>query len=130
MYRKIILLLAFSLTLTSAAFADSAGTLSPSKIHNLERSAQLGYGPAQYELGLAYAAGEGVPQNLSLAVFWWKKGAKNLDGAAQLELGTAYAHGWGVPKNMTKAIYWWTKAARDGNHEISSKARLYLDQAA
>ena len=105
-------------------------TLSNAKIAHLQRSAKLGYGPAQYELGLAYAAGDGLPQNLRLAAFWWQKAAENLDGAAQLQLGTAYAHGWGVQRNMDLAIHWWQKAAQDGNHAVADQARLLLDQAA
>ncbi|MDD3760280.1 MAG: tetratricopeptide repeat protein [Acidithiobacillus sp.] len=127
---KVLLLTAALVTIAPLGSLAAGTSLSAAKIEQLQRSAQLGYGPAQYELGLAYAAGDGVPQNLQLAVFWWRKAAENLDAAAQLQLGTAYAHGWGVQKNMDQAIYWWQKAAQDGDRAVAEQARLLLDQAA
>lgn len=127
---KALLLTAALITIVPLGSLAAGTSLSAAKIEQLQRSAKLGYGPAQYELGLAYAAGDGVPQNLQLAVFWWQKAAENLDAAAQLQLGTAYAHGWGVQKNMDQAIYWWQKAAQDGDRAVAEQARLLLDQAA
>ncbi|WP_308388449.1 tetratricopeptide repeat protein [Acidithiobacillus sp. AMEEHan] len=129
--KKTAIVLTAVLVAVSPLWSFAAGnSLSTQKIEQLQRSAKLGYGPAQYELGLAYAAGDGVPQNLQLAAFWWQKAAENLDAAAQLQLGTAYAHGWGVQKNMDQAIHWWRKAAQDGDRAIAEQARLLLDQAA
>ncbi|MBU2755732.1 sel1 repeat family protein [Acidithiobacillus sp. CV18-2] len=127
---KALLLTAALITIVPLGSLAAGTSLSAAKIEQLQRSAKLGYGAAQYELGLAYAAGDGVPQNLQLAVFWWQKAAENLDAAAQLQLGTAYAHGWGVQKNMDQAIYWWQKAAQDGDRAVAEQARLLLDQAA
>ena len=130
MKQKAILLAAALLAVAPICSFAADTSLSNTKVQHLQRSAKLGFGPAQYELGLAYAAGDGVPQNLQLAAFWWHKAAENLDAPAQLQLGTAYAHGWGVNKNMDQAIYWWQKAAQDGNHAVAEQARLLLDQAA
>ncbi|MEY2340770.1 tetratricopeptide repeat protein [Acidithiobacillus sp. IBUN Pt1247-S3] len=129
MKQKAILLAAVLLVITPVYSVAADNGLSSAKIQHLQRSAKLGYGPAQYELGLAYAAGDGVPQNLQLAAFWWQKAAENLNAAAQLQLGTAYAHGWGVAQNMDQAIYWWQKAAQDGDHAVAEQARLLLNQA-
>jgi TPR repeat protein len=124
------LLLALGVLTAAPLSSFAADHISSAKIAELQRSAKLGDGPSQYELGLAYAAGDGVKQNLPLAAFWWQKAAENLDAAAQLQLGTAYAHGWGVPKNMDRAIYWWQKAAQDGDRAVAEQARLLLDKAA
>ena len=131
MTTKIIpLLIALSVLAATPLASAATDQLSSAKIAELQRSAKLGDGPSQYELGLAYAAGDGVKQDLRLAAYWWQKAADNLDAAAQLQLGTAYAHGWGVPQNMDRAIYWWQKAAQDGDRAVAEQARHLLDKAA
>jgi len=118
---------------TSQAWAgvksDSVPSATGVQISQLERSAREGYAPAQYRLGLAYAAGTGVAQNLKKAVHWWRLAAKNLDAAAQLELGNAYAHGWGVRQDINRAIHYWKLAAADGHRDTARQAEKLLDSA-
>ena len=134
--RKATILALTLFALPSLASAETGEKVAEAKVHvsaasvaKLQRSARLGFGPAQYRLGLLYASGDGVRQNLRKAVHWWLLSAKNLDAQAQLELGTAYAHGWGVPKNPGRAIYWWKRAARDGNRVVAHQAQRLLDSA-
>jgi len=134
--RKRVLLALFLFAFPCLAVAGPGGVVTRARLEhsqldlaNLRRSAELGFGPAQYRLGLLYASGDGVPQNLRKAAHWWLLSAKNLDAEAQLELGIAYAHGWGVAKNPRRAIYWWTRAARDGNRVVAREAQRLLDSA-
>ena len=59
---------------------------------------------AQYELGIMYQNGEGVPQNYSKAVKWFRKSAEKGDAAAQLSLARIYDKGHGVQQNDILAL--------------------------
>ena len=69
------------------------------EIANLSVKAILGYANAQYNLGLAYDNGQGVPQDDAQAVAWFRKAAEQGDANAQHNLGYAYANGQGVPQD-------------------------------
>lgn len=76
--------------------------------------AQRGDANAQYNLGLMYAKGTGVAQDLKQAAQWYEKAAQQGVAAAQYNLGVMYANGQGVPKDMQKAADWYQKAADQG----------------
>ncbi len=68
----------------------------------------------QCYLGFAYYKGEGVPQNHTQAVVWWRKAVEHGHGIAQYMLSIAYSKGEGVPQDHTQAIVWCRKAAEQG----------------
>jgi len=69
---------------------------------------------------------QGVPQDYSKAVYWYKKAAKQGLAAAENNLGVMYAKGLGVPQDYSKAVYWLKKAAEQGY--ATAKANLeYLE---
>ena len=70
---------------------------------------------AQYNLGVIYATGEGVPENDALAVKWYRKAAHQGDASAQNNLAFMYANGVGVPENFIRAYIWWSMAKTQGN---------------
>jgi len=86
------------------------------------KSARLGLADAQYELGLMYANGIGVAQNIEQAVHWVAQAAQRGLVSAQYLLGTRYASGIGVAQSEHLAVLWLGKAAEQGH----SKARLRL----
>ncbi|KAF9362104.1 hypothetical protein BGX34_006693 [Mortierella sp. NVP85] len=57
---------------------------------NFEKAASKGLPEAQYNLGLAYFRGAGVPKNDALAVEYWKMAGQQGFGLAQLSLGSYY----------------------------------------
>ena len=59
---------------------------------------------AQYNLGVMYAQGQGVPQNYKQAVYWYKKSANQGDAFAQSNLGLMYAQGQGLPQDYKQAV--------------------------
>ena len=87
------------------------------------RAAEQGYADAQFNLGLMYANGEGVPQDMEQAVELFKKAAEQGHVDAQNNLGAMYFTGEGVARDEKKAIQWFEKAAAQGNQE----ARANLD---
>ena len=86
-------------------------------VPNLERMralAEQGMAIAQYNLGLMYANGDGVPQDYVLAVSWYRVAAAQGRAKAQSNLGLMYAHGYGVPQDYVLAYMWWNLAAAQG----------------
>ena len=76
--------------------------------------AKKGDARAQYNLGLMYAAGHGVPQNDATAVSWYRKAADQGHAAGQYNLGIMYADGRGVRQDYAAALKWYRKAADQG----------------
>jgi TPR repeat protein len=71
-------------------------------------------GQKDYERGLAYTYGDGVPQNYNNAFRLFESAASLGHASAQYQLALAYANGHGVPINPSAAIEWYEKAARQG----------------
>ncbi len=69
---------------------------------------------AQYNLGLLYARGQGVPQDYAKAAEWYRKAAEQGVAAAQYNLGVMCANGQGVPRNSQEAGKWFLQAAQQG----------------
>jgi TPR repeat protein len=85
-------------------------------------------GQSEYERGLAYAFGDGVPQNDRTAFNLFYESAKKGYALAQYKVGVAFAYGEGVRQDMKKAVEWYRKAAEQG-HTIAQRniATMYLD---
>ena len=86
------------------------------------KSAEQGDSGAQFNLGIMYDSGEGVPEDDAKAVHWWRKAAKQGDSGAQNNLGIMYAKGEGSPEDYVQAYAWISIAAAQGN-ELSKKAK-------
>jgi hypothetical protein len=82
--------------------------------------ANAGDSSAQYEMGLRYADGEGVPQNYEDAMAWFVKAAANGNNKAQWKLGLGYMKGIGVPHDEPKAVVWFKRAANQGDVRAQS----------
>ena len=96
------------------------------KTDDTHKVAEEGDPTAQYELGIMYQNGEGVPQNYSKAVKWFRKAAKQGDSNAQYRLGLKYSVGHGVPQDYSEAAKWFYKSAEQGNTGAQlSLARMY-----
>ena len=61
-------------------------------------AAKQGLDRAQYNLGLKYAAGQGVPQSYAEAGKWYRLAADQGGAEAQYNLGIIYSNSQGVPK--------------------------------
>ena len=68
------------------------------------KAAEQDYAPAQFNLGLAYAHGNGVTKDEAKAVSWFRKAADQIHAFAQNSLGVAYANGSGVTKDEVEAV--------------------------
>jgi TPR repeat protein len=85
-------------------------------------------GKAEYEQGLAYAFGDGVPQNDRNAFNLFYEAAEKGYVLAQYKVGVAFAYGEGVRQDNKQAVEWYRKAAEQG-YTIAQRnlATMYLD---
>ena len=78
---------------------------------SLQQRAEQGHADAQSRLGLIYAAGQGVPQDDTEAVRWFRLAAEQGSGNAQNNLGVSYSFERGVPQDYVEAHKWRNLAA-------------------
>ena len=76
--------------------------------------AEQGQALVQYNLGVMYYEGRGIPQDYTAAVKWYTRAAEQGDADAQYNLGVMYYEGRGVPQDYTTAAKWYTLAAEQG----------------
>jgi hypothetical protein len=76
--------------------------------------AEEGNANAQYNLGITYSNGQGVPQDDKEAVKWYRLAADQGFKDAQYNLGVMYHHGLGVPQDYKEAVKWYRLAAEQG----------------
>jgi hypothetical protein len=106
-----------------------------SDFEETKRLAEQGEAYAQYNLGLMYDEGEGVPENNAEAVRWYRLAAEQGYARAQSDLGFMYSNGEGVPQNNVRAYIWYSVAAAQGNETARTNRdiiseRLTPDQLA
>jgi TPR repeat protein len=82
--------------------------------------ADQGDAQAQFNLGVIYAKGQGVPQDYVEAMNWYRKAADQANAQAQFNLGVIYAKGQGVPQDYVEAMKWFHKAADQGDAQAQS----------
>ena len=91
------------------------GLAAERRVQWLERAARLGFTPAEFSLGMAYAYGDGVKTDDRAAVDWYRRAAEKGDVEAQSSLGWRYLHGVTLPKDEAQALVWMRRAAAQGN---------------
>jgi TPR repeat protein len=74
-----------------------------------------------YNLGVAYENGQGVPKDTTQAVSWFRKAADQGNADAQERLGLMYVYGAdGLAKDDAQAVTWFRRAARQENAEAQA----------
>ena len=100
----------------------AAVTAQSTEIEQLRLEAEQGDAGVQYNLGVMYANGRGVPQDHQEAVKWYRLAAEQGNADAQNSLGLRYFIGSGVPQDHQEAVKWYRLAAEQGH------AIVLLDQ--
>jgi uncharacterized protein len=80
-------------------------------IGGLRQRAESGDPAAQFDLGVMYHEGQGVPQDYAEAMRWFRMAADQGNPDAQFNLGVMYEKGRGAPPNYEDAMRWYQKAA-------------------
>lgn len=99
----------------SASRLSSAALQSGSDEALVRARAVRGEAQAQYELGSRYFYGQGVPQDDTQAVQWFRRAAEQGHADAQSFLAMTYRAGRGVTLNFEEAAAWARKAAEQGH---------------
>ena len=106
---------ALGLILSLVGLVSQGTTNAQTPLAETGRSAEQGDVAAQYNLGLSYDYGLGVPQDDARAVLWYRIAANQGHAAARYNLGVMYRYGEGVPQDFTEAIAWFRQAADQGH---------------
>lgn len=93
----------------------------------LKRLALYGNVKEQCELGLEYYNGNIISEDISKAIYWFEKAAKQEDEMAMYYLGEIY-YNEDKYKDPSKAVHWWRKAAEIGQKDAQNcLAESYYD---
>ena len=82
-------------------------TPSPMQMTEWCRDAAQGQVYAQFNLGVVFAQGQGVPQDYTEAIKWYLLAAQQGNTDAQFNLGLMYTQGQGVPQSYAEEIADW-----------------------
>jgi localization factor PodJL len=101
----------------------------PSSIGPVLKTALLASNPAaEYELGLRYIEGRGVPQSIPEATVWLQRAADTGFAPAQFRLASLYEKGDGLKKDLQAARRLYIDAARKGHAKaMHNLAVLYAE---
>ncbi|RYG68013.1 sel1 repeat family protein [bacterium] len=80
----------------------------------LEPLAESGFAPAQCLLGCLYHLGLGVPEDLTLALQWYREASDGGYAVASNNLGTMLYSGQGIASDIKEARRFYKKAAEQG----------------
>jgi len=94
----------------------------PQSLADLRKLADQEDAEAQYQMGVRFHNGEGVPQDDAQAMQWFLRAAEQGHVTAQSALGAYYWAGRGVPEDLSKAYFWSEIALAEGDE--NSKSRL------
>ncbi len=88
-----------------------------------KQAADQGYASAQYNLGLLYREGRGVPQSDERAAMLYTQAAAQGYAGAQYNLGCLYYNGQNVPKDVARGVALFKQAAAGGRKEAADFLR-------
>lgn len=86
--------------------------------------ADKGVAGAQYNVGMMYDQGMGVPKSAVKAAIWYGKAAKQGISIAQYRLGLLYAGRHGVSQSHVQSFKWQHMAAEQGHAEAQVNVAL------
>ncbi len=88
--------------------------------------AQFGEPKAQFGLGVMHTFGQGVLQDHTRAMDWYRRSAERGHAGAQLFLGHGLESGNGAEQNLEEAFFWFLRAAEQGESRAQNNlGRLY-----
>ena len=97
-------------------------------MRELRPLAEQGLAAAQFNLGLLYANGQGVPKDDAQARQWYEKAAAQGHAEAQVNLGILLAYARGGPQDYRMAVYWLRLSANQGNDLAQRKLGLMYER--
>jgi TPR repeat protein len=101
--------------------ASSSARAPITSLEELQKLADYGDPGAEWNLGVRYIDGDGVPHDDSMAVQWFQRAAEQGYVRAQATMGAYYWSGRGVPKDLSKAYFWSALATAQGDETSESR---------
>jgi TPR repeat protein len=95
----------------NAGQTDHAAAVS---VDSLQSLAAQGKADARFDLGFAYAKGQGVPRDDTIARHWFELAAAQGVAKAQYWMGAMSERGLGGPRSYAEALQWYRRAAETG----------------
>lgn len=89
-----------------------------------QKAADKGHRNAQFNLGVCYLNGQGVPKNDRLAFKYYHKAALQSDPDAEYTVGMCYLREIGTSKDEELGLQFLQRSAKQGNHH----AQAYLPE--
>ncbi len=83
--------------------------------------AAQGHADAEYNLGVMYESGQGVPRDYAEAIKWYRLAAEQGFAYAQHNLGVMYENGQGVPHDYAQAHMWFSLAGAQGDKQAAKQ---------
>lgn len=80
---------------------------------------------AQKSLGYKYYYGEGLSQDYTKAIYWYKASASHGYSVALYNIGICYQQGTGVTQSYTEAFKWFLRAAEKGDADAQYNVGVY-----
>ena len=98
--------------------------------HGYRLAAEQGDAEAQFNLGVRYFHGRGVPEDLQEAIHWVRLAAEQGHAEARISLGVLYDEGRGVPQDHEEAVRWYRLAAEQGHPAAQFNLGVSYDEGA
>ena len=86
--------------------------------------AESGHPAAQYNIGVMHEWGNGMPQDNSQALKWYKRSAEHFHKDAQNNLGALYSKGEGTKQDFVEALKWIIISAQNGSEAGEKNIRI------
>ena len=85
-----------------------------------------GHPGAQFNLGVLYERGKGVPKSDKSAAEWYLKAARQEHPESQFSLAVMYENGQGMAKDLPEAAKWYQRAAELGVRRRPAKLGAHV----
>ena len=132
MKKSMILAILISIMITIPAYANDFQegldaiheTNYKKALEKLMPLAESGHAAAQYNIGVMHEWGNGVPQDNSQALKWYKRSAELSHKDAQNNLGALYSKREGTEQNFVEALKWFLISAENGSEGGQKNIRI------
>ncbi|MBO4311957.1 MAG: sel1 repeat family protein [Desulfovibrionaceae bacterium] len=126
--KRFLVLLAGCLLALCAACAERSAQGSGGEEQAGVESAGQRDASLEYNLGVRYHKGEGLPQDYAKALEWYGKAAEKGEAEAEFNLGVMYYYGQGVARSKYIAKEWFGRACEHGDEDACARHRHLNEQ--
>ena len=112
--------------LAAVCRSQDSALLDQTRALELKAQAENGDALSQFQIGLRFSMGHGVPKDEVEAVRWYSKAARQNNADAQFMLGLSFHKGIGVKADPSEAVKWYRRAVEQGHQLAMTNLGLCL----